>query len=173
MAKQRSNDPRRAASLAGAAPAGERRQGLRAVGAAVSGIAAPIAAKRGGGILVRLKTSWAAIVGEDWAAASWPAALGRDGALRLRTTPAAALEVQHRAPLLIERINLYFGRAVVSRLTQVQGPLPLATPPVSRPPPRLTAAQAAALDEQLSQVADSALRAALARLGAAILGAGG
>ena len=46
----------------------ERRQGFRAVGVPVSKVAAPIITKRGGGILVRLKAEWAAIVGVDWAA---------------------------------------------------------------------------------------------------------
>ena len=121
-------------------------------------------------MLVRLKAEWAAIVGNDWAASTWPAALGRDGVLKLRTAPAAALEVQHRAPLLIERINLYFGRPVVTRLTQVQGPLPLAAAPAIPPPPTLTAGEAAALDERLSCIAEPELRAALARLGRAVIG---
>ena len=47
-------------------------------------------------------------------------------------TPAAALELQHRAPLLIERVNLFFGRPAVTRLILVQGPLPLSAAP-SRP----------------------------------------
>ena len=101
-------------------------RGFRAVGVAVSKLAAPIITRRGGGILVRLKADWAAIVGQDWAEVSWPTALGRDGVLRLRATSGAALDLQHRAPLMIERINLFFGRSVVTRLALVQGPLPLA-----------------------------------------------
>ena len=127
---------RGAAKVAG--PAAEREHpereywGFRAVGVAVSKLTVPIVARRGGGILVRLKAEWAAIVGPDWAEVSWPAALGRDGVLKLRVAPGAALELQHRAPLIIERINLFFGRAVVTRLALVQGPLPLA-PGASRP----------------------------------------
>ena len=96
---------------------------------------------------------------------SWPSALGRDGVLKLRTASMAALELQHRAPLLIERINLFFGRPVVTRLALVQGPLPLDSPPNGSPPRSLAAGEADALDERLSGIADPELRAALARLG--------
>jgi hypothetical protein len=142
--------------------------GFRAVGVAVSKLTVPIVARRGGGILVRLKAEWAPIVGPDWAEVSWPATLGRDGVLKLRAAPGAALEIQHRAPLIIERINLFFGRAVVTRLALVQGPLPLASGG-SRPViPPLSESEAKALDRRLSGIADPDLRAALARLGAAV-----
>jgi len=148
----------------------ERHRGFRAVGVTVSKLAAPIVAKRGGGVLVRLKSEWVAIVGADWAAVAWPSALGRDGVLRLRAASTAALELQHRAPLLIERINCFFGRSVVTRLALVQGPLPIDSP--SSEPPILTraAGKATVLDERLSGIADPQLRAALDRLGRAVIG---
>ena len=126
---------------------------------------------RGGGILVRLKAEWAAIIGPDWAEVTWPTALGRDGVLKLRAAPGAALELQHRAPLMIERINLFFGRPVVTRLALVQGPLPLARRP-ARPvaPRRSSPGEAKALDRRLAGIADPDLRAALARLGRAVIG---
>jgi hypothetical protein len=147
---------------------GERRQGMRAIGVAVSKLAAPVVARCGGGVLVRLKAEWGAIVGSDWVDVTWPTVLGRDGALKLRTAPAAALELQHRAPLLIERINLFFGRPAVTRLSLVQGPLPLAPAP-RRPMLRpLSPGEAEALDARLCEVADPELRTALARLGRAM-----
>jgi hypothetical protein len=146
------------------------RHGLRALGVAVSQVAAPIL-KRRAGALVRLKSDWPAIVGPAWAPVSWPMALGRDGALRLRVVPAAALDLQHRAPLVIERINLYFGRPVVTRLLFVQGLLPLAPQPAAAPLQPLAAEVAQALDRHLAQIPDPDLRAALARLGRAVLAA--
>jgi hypothetical protein len=145
-------------------------RGFRAVGVAVSKLTVPIVARRGGGILVRLKAEWAAIVGPDWAEVSWPATLGRDGVLKLRAAPHAALELQHRAPLMIERINLYFGRAVVTRLALVQGSLPLASVPRRPVIPPLSEGEAKALDRRLSDIADPDLRAALAQLGRAVGG---
>ena len=157
-------------SLTAPARESERHQGFRAVGVAVSKLAAPIVAKRGGGILVRLKAEWATIIGADWAAVTWPSALGRDGVLKLRATSTAALELQHRAPLLIERINLFFGRSVVTRLVLVQGLLPLDSPPREPVVPKLAADQVEVLGERLSGIADPELRAALGRLGHAVIG---
>jgi hypothetical protein len=157
-------------SLTAPARESERHQGFRAVGIAVSKLAVPIVAKRGGTTLVRLKAEWAAIIGADWASVTWPSALGRDGVLKLRTASTAALELQHRAPLLIERINLFFGRSVVTRLALVQGPLPFDSPSSDPPVPRFAASEVAALGERLSGIADPELRAALSRLGHAIIG---
>jgi hypothetical protein len=103
---------------------------------------------------------------------SWPTALGRDGVLKLCAASGAALELQHRAPLVIERINQFFGRLVVTRLALVQGPLPLHAPlgtPLLRP---LRPGEEKALDERLCVVTDPELREALARLGRAVIAAG-
>lgn len=154
-----------------AEPEGAARQGgFRAVGGAVARIAAPIMRRRGGGILVRLKAEWAAIVGAESGAASWPVALSRDGALKLRAPSAAALELQHRAPLILERINGHFGRPVVARLVLQQGSLPRPADPIRPMPGRLSAREESALDGRLSAVADPELKAALARLGRAVAG---
>ena len=146
----------------------ERRPGLRTVGTAVSRLAAPVVARHGGGTLARLKTEWPAIVGADFASATWPQSLSRDGVLKLRVAAAMAIELQHRAPLLIERIGLYLGRPAVSRLAFVQGPLPFAAglPPI-RPDP-VREADAEDIDRQLAAIADPELRAALARLGRSV-----
>jgi hypothetical protein len=78
--------------------------------------------------------------------------------------------VQHREPQIIERINGFFGYGAVARLALVQGPMPEKTrrgPPAPRP---LSAGEAAALAARVSQVSYPALKSALERLGAAILG---
>jgi len=146
----------------------ERRPGLRAVGPLASRLAAPVVARHGGGILARLKADWSAIIGADIAASSWPQALGRDGALKLRVAAATALELQHRAPLLIERINVYLGRPAVSRLVFVQGPLPLAPPARRSPPRRLGAGEAESIERQIAAIGDSELKTALNRLGKSV-----
>jgi hypothetical protein len=144
----------------------ERAGRFAAVGVAVSRLAQPIIGKRGS--LARLKAHWTAIAGPEWGEVSWPLSLGRDGVLKLRVASSAALELQHRAPLLIARVNLYLGREVVSRMTLVQGPLRTRAPaPFLRP---LAEEEARALQGKLSGIADSALREALDRLGRAIRG---
>jgi hypothetical protein len=156
---------KRSARLAGAPAEGERRPGLRAAGLAGARIAAPIVTRRGGGIRFRLKAEWAAIVGAELAAITWPETLGRDGALKLLVAPAHALELQHRAPLVVERINLFFGRPVATRLVLLQGMLPLAPPPRRAVPRALAASEEKALDARLGDIADPELRQALGGLG--------
>ena len=173
MIQRRRDTSNNTRSLAAPPPEDERNSGFRAVGVAVSKLAAPIVTQRGGGILVRLKSEWPTIIGPDWGAVSWPSALGRDGVLKLRAAPMAALDLQHRAPLLIERVNLFFGRPVVTRLALVQGPLPTDSPPSGAVPRLLAAAENDALDKLLSGIADPELRAALARLGRAVAGSRG
>ena len=116
-------------------------------------------------MLGRLKAEWTAVIGAELAAMTWPEALGRDGALRMRVVSSFALDLQHRAPLAIERINLFFGRSVVERLVLIQGRVPLAARPRPVPPAPLAAADATALDARLAEIADPELRAALAGLG--------
>jgi hypothetical protein len=163
---------REAPSLARREGAGERRPGFRAAGASLSRVVGPIVARHGGGVLTRLKSEWAAIVGPELAGATWPEALGRGGTLKLRVASVKALEVQHRAPLVIERINLFFGRDAVTRLSLIQAPLPLPPPSAAQEPARpLGPGEAAALDRQLAAVANPELRDALTRLGRRVIGA--
>ncbi len=157
-------------SLAPTDGGSERRPGFRAAGASLPKIVGPIIARHGG-LLARLKSEWASIIGPELAASTWPEALARDGALRLRVAPVKALELQHRAPLVIERVNLFFGREAVNRLTLMQGPLPLPAPARPAPARPLGPHETAALDRQLAEIADPELRAALARLGRRVIGA--
>jgi hypothetical protein len=149
---------------------GERRPGFRAVGASLSRLVGPIVARHGGGVLARLKSKWAAIVGAELAVACWPESLARGGVLKLRVAPAKALEIQHRAPLVVERINLFFGREAVTRLTLVQGPLPLSDAAARESARPLATGEIAALDRQLAEIDDPELRQALDRLGRAVVG---
>jgi hypothetical protein len=154
----------------------ERRRGnMRPVGRELTRIAGRVLGKRGLGE-AQLLAEWSAVVGEELAAETLPLKLSfpsggrKNGVLKLRVSSAAALRVQHREPQILERINGFFGYGAVARLALVQGPLP--EKPRTGPPPRraLTASEAAALAERVSQVSDPALKSALERLGAAILG---
>jgi hypothetical protein len=122
----------------------------------------------------QLLQQWPAIVGDDLALHCWPVKLSfprgqrRDGTLRLRVVSALALEIQHREPVLLERINGYFGYRAVIRLALVQGAMPAEAPP---PGPRpLAPAERQALGRRLDGIADPGLRGALERLGSAIIG---
>jgi hypothetical protein len=153
----------------------ERRGSLRALAAEVPRLAAPVLGKRGLGE-AQLIAQWSAIVGADLAEKlspdrlSFPRGERRDGTLRLRVAPGWALEVQHREPQLVERINAFFGYRAIAKLTLIQAP-PTATGRPARPTPRpLAPSERQALDHRLEDIEDPALRDALRRLGAAVIG---
>jgi hypothetical protein len=150
--------------------------GPRALAATVDRLTRPIFRHRGfaeGAIL----TDWPAIVGDNLAKRTAPekvvpAGPRGEGTLHLRIEDGAlALELQHLEPVLIERVNGYFGYRAVSRLRMIQGPLP---PPKQMPRGRsrapLTPAAQAHLDDLLAGIEDDELRARLQSLGQAVLG---
>jgi hypothetical protein len=150
----------------------KRRGSLRAIAAEIPQIAAPALGKRGFGE-AQLVTHWDAVIGDDLAAKTAPERLSfargerKGGTLRLRVAPGFAVEAQHLEPVLIERINAFFGYGAVARLAFVQGPLP--TSAVSAPPLRpLAPAEREAIEARVAAVPDPELRAALARLGTAV-----
>ena len=120
-----------------------------------------------------LVTRWPEIVGVEIAAHSepikiqWPRpAAGEErepGTLVLRVEGPAAIEIQHLAAVVCERVNRFLGWRAVGRLALRQAPLRRAERKGARVP-----AAAACTPENLADVADEELRAALARLGAAI-----
>ena len=123
-------------------------------------------AKRRGLAEARLLTDWASVIGETIASRCHPVSLNRNGVLHLDVSGGAALELQHAELQVIERINTFFGRPIVSRLHLRQAPprrRTLAPPKVSPPP--LDAAEKAAIGKTVEGIDDPALRDALASLG--------
>ena len=146
-----------------------RARGPRALAATMPKVTRALFRARGfaeAGVL----TDWPDIVGRPLADHTSPERLGRDGALEVRVGGGWALELKHLEPMVLDRIATYFGYRAVTRLKLVQGPLP------SRPPRRrrrrvrpLDANQAEALRARLAGTGDAALRAALERLGRAVV----
>jgi hypothetical protein len=86
----------------------------------------------------------------------------------VRVESAFALELQHLAPLLIERINAHYGWRCVGRLVLKQGPVPRPRP--ARPAlPELSSEDHARLAETTAGIAEEPLREALTRLGSAVV----
>jgi hypothetical protein len=123
-----------------------------------------------------LVTRWADIAGPEIAAHSepmkmqWPRPVEgqpqEPATLVLRVEGPMALEIQHSSDVILQRVNRFFGWSAVGRLALRQAPLSRRTRPVrSRAPDPKSVAEVA---ETLSAVEDEELRAALARLGAAI-----
>ncbi len=122
-----------------------------------------------------LVTRWSDIVGIEIAAHSEPIkiqwtrpAAGEEqepGTLVLRVEGPAAIEIQHLANVVCERVNRFLGWRAVARLAMRQAPLRHGERKAPRAADPLAAAQIAAT---LSEVGDDDLKDALARLGAAI-----
>lgn len=125
--------------------------------------------------LIELQAGWPAAVGERLAAVTapfrlaMPAHKAEGGTLTVQVAGGpVAVEVQHQAPLLIERCNTYLGWPAVARLKLTQRPLPH----IQAAPGRDDRCDQAALAEEaaaiplpaLAGISDERLRAVLTRL---------
>jgi len=123
-----------------------------------------------------LVTRWAEIAGPEIAAHSeplkmqWPRPVEgqpqEPATLILRVEGPTALEIQHSSDVILQRVNRFFGWSAVGRLALRQAPLSRHDRPKRPRPPE--AKEVAEVAKTLSAVEDEELRAALARLGAAI-----
>lgn len=124
-----------------------------------------------------LQLRWREVVGPDIARRTEPVKLtrtrgGGPAALEIRVAGPAAALIQHQAPEIIARVNLFLGAGAVDKLRIVQGPLRgLAGParPLPRKPPPLDAAAEAELRKGLAQAPEGPLKDALLNLGRGVL----
>jgi len=155
-------------------PSGERRKkasyGLRALAASLPDANARAFRRQGLGTGA-LAREWRAIVGPGLADFCRPGRLNfpkiaerRNGTLTLRVVPAFATELQHLEPLMIERINSFFGYAAVARLRLQQTPLARPAPREIKTPRQLSGEEIQEMEHRLDKVADPDMRAALERL---------
>jgi len=134
-----------------------------------------------------LVTRWTEIVGAEISAHSEPikiqwmrgaspsrpsptggGGLGRGqppGTLVLRVEGPAAVEIQHLANVICERVNRFLGWRAVERIALRQAPLRHA---LRKSAPAADPAAAARIAASMPEIADDDLRQALARLGAAV-----
>jgi hypothetical protein len=159
----------------------KRGGGPRPLAASVGGVAKRALGRRGfaeGGLI----SDWRAVVGPELAASCWPDRLSfppgkKDGGtLRIRVAGGFATELQHLVPQVLERVNGHFGYRAIDRISILQAPAdapatPRRTteqPPDRRPEP----GRAGDLEAALTGVEDPDIRAALARLGRAMISDG-
>lgn len=158
-------------------------RGFKAVGHCAKDPLAAAAAQRGIAE-ARLISRWTEIVGPRIAAVARPvrvrhrrgAALG--AVLVLAVDGARATELEFLSPQIIERVNAGYGYGAIAEIafTQATGPLPAmggedGTAPVR--PEDLSDDKRERLDAMTRPVQDDALRDALARLGANVMGRDG
>jgi hypothetical protein len=130
-----------------------------------------------------LRARWREVVGETLAKRTEPVKLtksrGGEGAvLELKVDGPAAALIQHQAPDILARVNLFLGPGSVARLRIVQGPVrrsgadqgavKAAQARRKRAQP-LDAAAEADLESGLARAADGPLKNALRRLGREVL----
>lgn len=156
----------------------QRTNAPKALGLSLGRLTRPLMKQRGAA-LGEVIHNWAAITGPLLAVETQPEKLiyasgaGHAATLEIGVTPAFALELQHLSPLIIEKINGYFGYRAVERLRLKQMPI---RPPESRETPvratrPLTAEERLQLEKMLVGVEDKTLRQALENLGRSLLGA--
>jgi len=121
-----------------------------------------------------LVVRWRIIVGEEVAACAEPLKIqwsrvpdGRQpepGTLVLRVEGPAALEIQHMAHVIRERVNRYFGWAAIAKIALRQAPL---RRPAAKPVRTLDPQAVQRLAETMPEAPEE-LRMALSRLGVAV-----
>ncbi|MGN6058582.1 MAG: DUF721 domain-containing protein [Sphingomicrobium sp.] len=127
--------------------------------------------RRFGFVQHSIVSRWAEIVGDRYAAASspesikFPAGKKAGGVLTLLVDGAHAPLIQHLTPMIVERVNRFFGYAAINRIVFRQGKPP--APPLRPLRPQLRAVPKE-LGEGLREIADPELRACLESLAAQI-----
>jgi hypothetical protein len=132
--------------------------------------------KRFGFVQHSIVSRWAEIVGERYAKVSSPESIkfpmGKKvaGVLTLLVDGAHAPLIQHLTPMIVERVNRFFGYAAINRIVFRQGKPPAPPPPPERPQLRPVPKE---FGEGLREIADPELRACLESLAAQISASSG
>ena len=159
------------------------RRGIVQISEVANGLIDPVLARRAG-INTMLLGSWDEIAGAQFAECtrperiSWPRRASemageggghQPGVLTIACEGARALFLSHQQGEIIQRINGFFGFPAISQVRIVQKPV--SAQPRRRPKPRpLTGEAARHLDHLVEGIEGDALKAALKRLGTAVLG---
>ena len=132
--------------------------------------------RRFGFVQSSIVSRWPEIVGERYAKAScpesikFPAGKKIGGALTLMVDGAHAPLIQHLTPMIVERVNRFFGYAAINRIVFRQGRPPATAPKPERPQLRPVPKE---LGEGLREIADPELRACLESLASQIAASSG
>ncbi len=141
------------------------------------------ARERYGFAYAEILSQWTAIVGADLAGycaperIRWPSdpygdgegrgVRGRrksGGVLIIRVADGRAIELQHDTPYIMDRVNTYYGYQAITEIKIIQGTLPSRDGPAA-PPPQPSAEQERIIAEDVRDIDDEALKAALVKLG--------
>lgn len=132
--------------------------------------------RRFGFVQHSIVSRWSEIVGERYARVSCPESIkfpmGRKaaGVLTLTVDGAHAPLIQHLTPIIVERVNRFFGYAAIDRIVFRQG---RPAPPAERPKRPELRPVPKELGEGLREIADPELRHCLESLAAQIAASSG
>lgn len=154
----------------------DRKKGPRAVEDLVQG-AARKAFRKQGFTEASILTKWPLIVGELLSAHCLPERMyfprgKKTGAtLSVRAEGAFALELQHLEPMVLERINVFFGYRAVEKLRIIHGPLPAPQnrPKVKQDEKPLGKEAESQISQLVQDISDPELKAAVANLGRSVI----
>jgi hypothetical protein len=147
----------------------------RAAGELVADISG-VAFKRFGFVQGAVVSRWAEIVGDRYAKVSTPESIRfpgghkSGGTLSLIVEGAHAPLMQHLTPLIVERVNRFFGYEAVDKIAFRQGRIAARAAKVTRPTPAPVPRE---LGEGLRAIADPELRACLESLAEKLAGSAG
>lgn len=148
-----------------------RKAKTQSVGRAVSGLAKRALDKRGF-VDASIVNEWPTIAGSLIGGNSLPEKISfprdrsKPGTLHLRLENGAlSTEVMHFEPVLLERMNRFFGFRAVGRIKIIQGPLPANEKKVRPALPPIKTEARTAIEQSLDTVADGEIRDALMKLG--------
>lgn len=152
------------------------RQGrARAAGELALGVGG-MAFRKFGFVQGAVVSRWTEIVGERYAKVStpesirFPAGKKNGGTLTLSVDGAHAPLIQHLAPMIVERVNLFFGYEAVAKIVFRQGGRPKVAAKPDRPTPAPVPRE---LGQGLREIPDPELRTMLESLAGKIAAADG
>ena len=120
-------------------------------------------------------TRWPDIVGPELAALTAPEKLQTQrgysvgAVLHIRVDGGAAVELQHKTPIVLERINAFYGYRAVDRLKLVQAPLPEFVKARVKALRKLSRSESTSIERETASTRNTELRDALQRLGVSML----
>lgn len=132
--------------------------------------------RRFGFVQHSIVSRWAEIVGERYSKVScpesikFPAGKKAGGVLTLLVDGAHAPLIQHLTPMIVDKVNRFFGYAAINRIVFRQGKPPAPAPKHERPQLRPVPKE---LGEGLREIADPELRHCLESLAAQIAASSG
>lgn len=155
----------------------DRNKGPRAIDSLMSGAARRVFRKQGF-VEASVITKWRQIVGDMLAEHCLPERMRfprgkKNGAtLVIRSEGAFALELQHLEPLILERINTFFGYLAVEKIQILHGALPPSKPSTATGKIKIILSDddQKQLDKLTKSIEDQELRSAIRTLGHSVLG---